>query len=374
MTRPLRWAAAALALAAAALCVAAYDAGAVPRYSVRYEQNCMLCHVNPTGGGMRSAYATDELVPQELAMSPRKPELLAVLDTYLNKHIRIGADFRNQFMLFSEGSPQANQQGFFPMQGDLLLSFQLDPKGVLYYKRGISNATEYFYVGHVLPWGGYVKGGRFVPPYGWKFDDHTMYVREHEGFAPPTHSDAGIEMGLAPKFGDLTVAVVNGNRGGTLDNDRRLAIAATASTRFHLGPALAVAGLSGYTQPGIDIDVNRAGAFGALSLGPVAWLGQADLTRDDPAGAPVAVSGLVTSHEVSVLLRQGVEVLGTYDFLDPDRDLETGALARFGVGAKVMPRPFMAVEMLYRHTDVQQGSLFAGPDYDEGVFQLHLLY
>jgi len=119
--------------------------------------------------------------------------------------------------------------------------------------------------------------------------------------------------------------------------------------------------------------VNRAGAFGALSLGPVTWLGQADLTRDDPA-VGVAVSGLVTSHELSVLLRQGVEVLGTYDFLDPDRDLETGALARFGIGGKVMPRPFMAVEMLYRHTDVQQGVLFAGPDYDEGVFQLHLLY
>jgi hypothetical protein len=30
--------------------------------------------------------------------------------------------------------------------------------------------------------------------------------------------------------------------------------------------------------------------------------------------------------------------------------------------------------MLYRHTDVQQGGLFTGPDYDEGVFQLHLLY
>jgi len=374
MTRPLRWAAAALALAAAAVCVDAFDAGAVPRYSVRYEQNCMLCHVNPTGGGMRSAYATDELVPHELAMSPREPEALAVLDTHLNKHVRIGADFRNQFMLFSEGSPEANQQGFFPMQGDLLLSFQLDPKAVLYYKRGISNATEYFYVGHVLPWGGYVKGGRFVPPYGWKFDDHTMYVRAYEGFAPPTHSDAGIEMGLAPKFGDLTVAVVNGNRGGTLDNDRRLAVAATASTRFHLGQALAVAGLSGYTQPGFDTDVNSAGAFGALSLGPVTWLGQADFTRNDPAGGAEAVSGLVTSHELSVLVRQGVEVLGTYDFFDPDRDLETGALARFGVGAKVMPRPFMAVEMLYRHTDVQQGSLFPGPDYDEGVFQLHLLY
>ena len=36
----------------------ALEAGAVPRYSARYEQNCMLCHVNPTGGGMRSSYAT----------------------------------------------------------------------------------------------------------------------------------------------------------------------------------------------------------------------------------------------------------------------------------------------------------------------------
>jgi len=373
MSRPLRWIAVALAFVAGAVCLAAYDAAAVPRYSVRYEQNCMLCHVNPTGGGMRSAYAVEELVPKELAMSPRQPEALAALDSKLNKHIRIGADFRNQFMLFSEGSALASQQGFFPMQGDVLLSFQLDPKGVLYYKRGVSNLSEFFYVGHLLPWDGYVKGGRFVPPYGWRFDDHTMYVREDLGFAPPANSDAGIEVGLVPKFGDFHIALVNGNRGSTLDNDRRLAVSATASTRFHLGPVGAVAGLSGYTQPGLETDLNMAGAFGALILGPVTWLGQADLTRRDPS-VGIAVSGLVTSHELSVLIRQGVEALGTYDFLDPDRDLESGARSRFGLGAKVMPRAFMAVEVLYRHTNVQPGRDLAGQDSDEGVFQLHLLY
>jgi hypothetical protein len=373
MRRPLRWAAAALALAAAYVCAGAFDARAVPRYSVRYEQNCMLCHVNPTGGGMRSAYATDELVPNELAMSPRQPELLAKLDTYLNKHIRIGADFRNQFMLFSEGSPQANQQGFFPMQGDLLLSFQLEPRGLLYFKRGMSNTTELFYVAHLLPWGGYMKGGKFVPNYGWKFDDHTMYVREYEGFAPPAHTDAGIELGFAPKFGDVQIALLNGNRGGTLDNDRRLAVATTASTRFRVGDVNAVAGLSGYTQPGIQADVNIAGAFGALMFGPVTWLGQGDFTRRDPADGP-AVSGLVTSHELTVQLRQGVEAIGTYDFMDPDRDLATGARSRFGIGAKAMPRTFMAVQALYRHTDVQSGRDVPGLDYDEAVFQLHLLY
>jgi hypothetical protein len=259
------------------------------------------------------------------------------------------------------------------MQGDISLSFQLDPRGLLLYKRGVSNTTEFFYVGHLLPWGGYVKGGRFVPPYGWKFDDHTMYVREVNGFAPPAHSDAGIELGLAPKFGDVSVALVNGNRGSTLDDDRRLAVSGAASTRFRLGPLGAVAGLSGYTQPGVDADLNMGGVFGALALGPVTWLGQADLTRHDPFDGP-AVSGLVTSHELSVLVRQGIEALGTYDFLDPDRDLETGARARFGLGAKVMPRSFMAVEVLYRHTDVQPGRDLSGSDSDEGVFQLHLLY
>ena len=373
MNRPLRWAAIALAFAAAALCGRAFDAGAVPRYSVRYEQNCMLCHVNPTGGGMRSAYATDELVPKELAMSPREPEVLAALDTHLNKSIRIGADFRNQFMLFSESSPEAPQQGFFPMQGDLLLSFQLEPRGLLYFKRGMSNTTELFYVAHLLPWGGYMKGGKFVPNYGWKFDDHTMYVREALGFMPPAHTDAGIEVGFAPKSGDITVAVVNGNRNATRDNDRRLAVAATASTRFSFGEVGAVAGASAYTQPGILNDLNTAGLFGALTVGPFTWLGQGDLIRNDPTDGP-AVSGLVTSHELTWSLRQGVEAIGTYDFFDPDRDLATGARARFGIGAKAMPRTFMAVEVLYRHTDVQSGRDIPGDDYDEGIFQLHLLY
>src|SRR5213075_1381396 len=78
-------AAIALAIVACAL-LPAFTARALPRYSARYEQNCMLCHVNPSGGGMRSAYAVQELVPKEFAMSPATPEVMKEIDPKIGKH------------------------------------------------------------------------------------------------------------------------------------------------------------------------------------------------------------------------------------------------------------------------------------------------
>ena len=45
----------------------ASPSSALPRYTARYEQKCALCHVNPSGGGLRSSYASRQLVPEEIA-------------------------------------------------------------------------------------------------------------------------------------------------------------------------------------------------------------------------------------------------------------------------------------------------------------------
>ena len=39
-----------------------------------------------------------------------------------------------------------------------------------------------------------------------------------------------------------------------------------------------------------------------------------------------------------------------------------------------MPRSFLVLEALYRHTRVEGGPALPGGGYDEGLFQLHLLY
>jgi hypothetical protein len=259
------------------------------------------------------------------------------------------------------------------MQADIHLTFQLDPRYLLYFKKGRAETYEFYYLGHLLPLDGYVKGGRFVPPYGWKFDDHTMYVRSDLGFAPPANSDAGIEVGISPKWGDLQVAVTNGSRGALLDNDRRLAVSAVGGVRVRTGPLAFYAGLSGYAQPGRTEDLGMAGAFGSLTAGNLTWVGQADRVRRDPyIGAPT--TGAVSSHELSLQLRRGIEAVGTFDWYDPDVDLATGSRQRWGLGVKTMPKPFMAVQMLYRRTEHTNGPALPGSDFDEGVFQLHLLY
>jgi hypothetical protein len=358
----------------AASVLGAFQAFALPRYSARYDTNCMLCHVNPTGGGMRSAYASQELVPKEFAWSRATPAMLAQIDPKIGKQISIGTDFREVYLAVDPGAGLAVGEGFFQMQGNVYVSFDVDSSYSIYYDHGMSSTYQLFGLAHRLPWDGYIKAGRFVPSYGWYFDDHTMYVRSEQGFFPPIFTDVGIEFGIAPKQRfDMQVALLNGNRGGTSDNDRALAGALNTTFRFHAGPLLAAVGVEGYNQPGKAQDQYSGGAHGYLNGWNVTWVGQADLIQTDPTGGPV-VTGFVTSHELTWLVRQGLELKGTYDFFDPDRDLQSGARSRWGGGVAVMPRSFLALEALYHRTDYESGPALPGKDFNEGVFQIHLLY
>jgi hypothetical protein len=180
-------------------------------------------------------------------------------------------------------------------------------------------------------------------------------------------------VGLAPNPFEVQVALVNGSRGLTLDNDRRLAVSGNASARFRVGPVAASLGVAGYTQPGIGMDLNTAGVFGYLTAWNVTWVAQSDWIRRQPADS-VATTGITTSQELTVLLKRGIEFKATYDFQDPDRDARSGFRDRWGVGFDVMPRSFLVLEAMYRHTRVESGPAFPGSGYDEGLFQLHLLY
>ena len=182
---------------------------AVPRYSARYGQRCGLCHVNPTGAGMRTAYASRQLVPEEIAWSSGARDSLYLPDPQLTRSISIGTDFREMYVGSDRG---LHNLDFFQMQGDLYLAFQLDSKTSLYYDHGMSNSYELFGTAYLLPLTGYLKAGRFVPAYGWKFDDHTMWVRSDLGFGPPLNTDVGGELGLQPGPFDVQLGLSNGDR------------------------------------------------------------------------------------------------------------------------------------------------------------------
>jgi len=356
-------------MAACATFLAPAATEALPRYSARYEQKCALCHVNPSGGGLRTSYATQKLVPEEIAWMRAKAASLEEIEPKVAKLIQIGTDFRQFYVGADAGVSHLN---FFQMQADLYFAFQLDPKVTLYYDRGESGNYELFGLDYFLPVL-YGKAGRFVPSYGWKFDDHTMFVRSELGFMPPSNSDVGLEVGFSKGPFDVQAGVVNGNRGGVFDSDTKAAGVVNAMVRHRVGPVGAALGVSGYHHPGDLRDYDAGGVYGYLTWNRLTWLGEADLFREEPAGG-TAREGLVTSHEVTVLLRQGLELKATYDFYDPDRDLASGAKARYGGGVFVMPQSYLALEALVRRTDYTNGTAYGGLDLIETLLQLHLLY
>jgi hypothetical protein len=347
-------------------------AHAVPRFSARYEQKCTLCHMNPSGGGLRTLYASQYIVPEELAWSKPAPKILESINPLIAGRILIGTDFRTMYS-YASNAAASPVNDFFQMQGDLYLDFQMDDQLSLYYDRGMSSSYELFGLWQGLPLTGYVKLGRFVPAYGWKFDDHTMFVRNDLGFAPPGNSDVGVELGASPGRFDIQLAAVNGNRGSTSDSDRRLASVFNGAYRFHLGEFGLSAGAAGYWENREGISYGTGGTFGYATWRRLTWTGQVDFTRVHVSGEP-HVTGFVTSNELSVVLHQGLELLATYDFLDPDYNLKTGSKTRWGGGVYVMPRPFLTVEGLVRSTRYERGVDVAGPDFWEGVLLFHLLY
>ena len=117
------------------LWTAADDAMALPRYTARYGQDCRLCHVNPTGGGLRNAYATQYLIPEEIASSPGRIRASDVEDdaqdtgSALSSAVSVGVDLRTLAWMQEGGEGTV-----FSMQGDVYLAVdapgdQLAPAG-----------------------------------------------------------------------------------------------------------------------------------------------------------------------------------------------------------------------------------------------------
>jgi hypothetical protein len=366
----------------------AFPAQALPRYTARYRQNCNLCHLNPTGGGLRSLYATQYLVPHEMSMKRFYADSLLKLDPQISESIRLGADLRTLHLYSAEDRP--GEKNFFQMEGNVYLGFEPLPRFAGYVSRGQSGSLEIFGLAYLLPFNGYVKIGRFEPEFGWKFDDHTHFTREPDPqsaqggtvfFRPPGQSDQGVEVGMFPKRFTLNAAVVNGNPGSSssFDNNSDVAFAGRGLARFDFGSA--GLGLGGSYWHNVEPAGVRqvAGPLGYLNWGRLTWVGEVDWSHLDPRAPQLARTQLLTSNEVSLQLTPGFDLLATFDYDDPNFDLQTGTRSRYGAGVDVLPTPFVSIQAVlnvFRFDTVNGGDITESnyKDYAQSQFQVHFFF
>ena len=332
---------------------------AVPRYSAQYNQSCVLCHVDPSGGGARALYGSQFFSYTELATKETKFEDIARVQPMLNDQVQIGFDARTMY----SGTDEPSTNTFMQMQGDLYLIFQLNQQWTFYMDKGLYSGFEIWGMGHVFPYNGYVKVGRFTPPYGLRLADHKAYVRDKLNMGYGWH-ETGMEIGLHPERFTFAAAVTNGSTQFT-DADEAKAVTARADLRLPFDELLIWVGATGrYNEIQREEDM-IAGGYGGLSIGRFSLMGEVDY-RDFQD-----TKSLISFAELSYKVYRGITLKTEYDFFDPDIDWETGADNMYVFGAEIVPLGFMELIPNVRYYELET---VGEQEYYEAEIQFHIFF
>ncbi|MEW5873757.1 MAG: hypothetical protein AB1752_01085 [Candidatus Zixiibacteriota bacterium] len=361
---------------------------ATPQLAARYAQDCGLCHVNPTGGGLRNSYASQYILPAELSLRPLPAhEREHWPNPRLNDFISVGIDMRSLYFAESrdiavEGKAAraghgplrlshptgvaagaheghgTNQEGnsFFQMQGDLYVSFEPDPSFAIYLDKGLYDGFEAFLLARILPSHGYIKAGQLVPDIGWRWDDHNRLTRValNQDYRSGRVTEAGLEFGINPGQFAISAGVYNGSASATFDDNSQKMVTGRVLYRARIGGVHAALGGSARLNRGNLIRERVLGGQAQAAIGPrLTYIADAfAIHSEDVTGALSDVSSMVMSHELDIQLKRGLDAYVGYDFHDPDLDVESGTHTLVSFGARVYARHFLQIQPVVRWEEI----------------------
>ena len=331
-------------------CVAALLASyahAEPAFAVRTGYSCSQCHMNRTGGGLRTPFGsvyTQTTLPVHLLSFE---EARGLLPADPGSRVGYGADARFQYQrVESDDAPDV--ASYEVSEANVYLEGRLIPGRLSVYidetvGPGSASAREAFgMLG--LPWGhAWIKAGKFLPAYGFRLPDDDSFIRQSTGF---TYSapDTGFELGAEPGRWSLAFSATNGAGGGS-DDDRAKRVALRVERRFKM---LRV-GLSAADNDSAGASTTASGVFGGGSWGRLTLLGEAD--RVEVESEESDTERLIGYIEADLLVARGVNLKYVHDWLDPDTDVETDERTRDSIGLEVIPIPFVQARLFVRIED-----------------------
>jgi hypothetical protein len=376
--------AAGLLLALLASVVLTTPAVAEPYLAVRAGAKCNDCHTNLTGGGKRTPFATIhahdvlhdlDLIPIPAGVRPFSGEI--------TDWFSVGADLRVRNTYTFEDEPDADgrvsNRRFFRDDLDSVeiemektsIYSQLDlwPDMLTFYTDlqvapGGANARELVGIlNNVLPWGLYLKAGRFFPTYGVRIEDDTSFIRSQTGFTFDNPDD-GAEIGIirGPLYAGFSVT--NGTSG-----DSDVLLTANSYVLFDEVPVFRNV-LAGASMARQSDDRYESAFYVGANLWRFTYLGEVDIISDDtPETNPH--DQLAAYAEVNLLLFDWLNVRGTFDYVKVQGDNNQN---RFGIGLEPFISRFLQPRLVYQASN--------GPRQDpEGIYnnanlflELHLFF
>lgn len=295
------------------LALACTGVRAEPYLAVQMGLRCAQCHVNQTGGGMRTPFGN--LFAQTQLAANRLPGDEAWRGT-LGRYLGVGANLRaaaieNEVAGSRQSDPLKLREAraylsFTPIADRL--SFYLDQ----FVGSGSSVNREAFVRYSAADGSHYLKAGRIYLPFGWRLQDNTALVRTQTAI-DMIGPDRGVELGWDPGPWSLQFAVSNGTFGESeVDDGKQYSLQATyIQNDWRLGAA------GNYNDRAVG-DRAAWGLFAGLRSGPVSWLAEVDLIEDRSfAGKQRSFAWLLEGNWRMV---QGHNLKFSAEGLDPNRN------------------------------------------------------
>ena len=314
---------------------------AEPYLAVQMGFKCAQCHVNPTGGGLRNpygnAFAQTVLAARQLEMGETEP-----WTGMFGKRLAMGANVRANYQHVDV--PGQSSDGEFEVEeGRVFVDLAIIPGRLsVYFDERVAPGNADNSETNVRFWmrenSLYVKAGRLYLPFGWRLEDDNAFVRQLSGIGMTT-PDNGFELGLESGPWTLQLAATNGSAGGPeLDSGKQV------SLRTEHVRSMWRLGVSANRN---DSDVGDRQVFGVhagFRTGPLAWLGEVDYVDDD-SFAPLGRKLLAGLGEVDWRLRAGHNLKFTFEYLDPDDDIDEDEQNRFSLVYELTPIQFLQLRL-----------------------------
>lgn len=317
-------------------------AQAEPYFSVMAGKKCMACHVNPTGGGKRTAFGN---AFGQKTLSARSADTF--WDGKVMEYLAVGGDIRASAI--SNMVPNQEDEFEFDLEEALLFIEVplLADRITLYLDQQFAPSStnrEAYALLHFRERTVYLKAGKFFLPHGYRLEDDTELVREITGLNME-NPDEGVEAGIELGQTSFRLAVTNGTAGGSeVDTGKQFSLQGEYyRSRWRIG------GNVNFNDAD-NAERTILGGFAGLKTGPVSWLGEINYIDDDALG-PAGRKQWVSFAEANWWIRKGHNLKFTYGHFDPDDDVDEDERNRYSIVYEYFPFPFSQLRIGFRSND-----------------------
>jgi len=335
---------------AALLALGSAAASAEPYFAVQTGLKCSQCHVNQTGGGMRTQYG-NLFAQNQLAAEKLDTGTESWLGN-VNQFLGMGANLRTGYTVSDTPKTEATNS-FDTREARLYFNFTPIPERLSVYidqlvAPGSALNREAFVRFNSKDGQAYVKAGRIYLPFGWRLQDNDSFVRTETGISM-NGADNGVEFGYDSDQLSTQLAVSNGTLGGAeADKGKQISLqSAYIENEWRLGAAANYNDVAGGARAAL-------GLFAGLRTGPVSWLAEADAIEDRSLIQTLGRKrrSIALLLEANWLIEKGQNLKLTTELLDPDRSVRQDQVSR--------------ISAVYEFTPVQYLQLRGGARYFDG--------